>query len=131
VAPEAPAGTGSPLPGDPQLPISLLGHAPHHPGLLAGLLELPLHPFAGLARGTQLGLQGFGSLALGFVTTALHQQVVTLQLGEANPVTAILKVRRQFPAPNAGADRVAREAGEFRRLSHINRWGVRDCHAPP
>jgi hypothetical protein len=82
-----------------------------------------LHALAGLARRTQLGLQGFGTLALRFVTTAHHEQVVPLQLGEGNSVTAVPKVRREVTAPNAGANRIAREAGQFRRLSYVNRWG--------
>ena len=87
------------------------------------LLELLLHALAGLERGTQLGLQSFGSLAHRPVTAALHEEVVPLQLGEGNSVTAIAKVRRQVAAPNAGANRILRETGEFRRLSYVNRWG--------
>jgi hypothetical protein len=78
----------------------------------------------GLERGTQLGLQSFGSLEHGPVTAALHQEVVPLQLGEGNSVTASAKVRRQLAAPNAGTNRIRRETGEFRRLSYVNRWEI-------
>ena len=88
------------------------------------LFELLLRALTGLERGTQLGLQRFGSLERGPVTAALHEEVVPLQLGEGNSVTAIAKVRRQVAAPNAGANRSRRETGEFRRLSYVNRWAI-------
>jgi hypothetical protein len=90
-----------------------------------------LHALTGLERGTQLGLQRFGSLEHGSVTATVHEEVVPLQFGEGNSVTAIAKVRRQVAASNAGANRRRRETGEFRRLSYVNRWVLRDCHAPP
>jgi hypothetical protein len=83
-----------------------------------------LHALTGLERGAQLGLQSFGSLEHGPVTAALHQEVVPLQLGEGNSVTASAKVRRQLAAPNAGTNRIRRETGEFRRLSYVNRWEI-------
>ena len=82
-----------------------------------------LHALTGLERGTQFGLQRFGSLEHGPVTAALHEEVAPLQLGEGNYVTAIAKVRRQVAAPNAGTNRIPGEAGQFRRLSYVNRWG--------
>jgi hypothetical protein len=88
------------------------------------LLELMLCALTGLERGTQLGLQSFGALEQGSVTAARHEEVVPLELREGNPVTAIAKVRRQITALDAGANRVRRDTGEFRRLSYINRWGV-------
>jgi len=95
------------------------------------LLELMLCALTGLERGAQLGLQSFGSLEHGSVTAARHEEVVPLQLRERNSVTAIAKVRRQVAALDAGANRIRRDTGEFRRLSYVNRWGVQDCHAPP
>jgi hypothetical protein len=72
----------------------------------------------------QLGLQSLDSLERGPVAAALHEEVVPLQLGEGNSVTAIAKVRRQLAASNAGANRSLRETGEFRRLIYINRWAI-------
>ena len=88
------------------------------------LLELMLCALTGLERGAQLGLQSFGSFEHGPVTAALHEEVVPLQLREGNSVTAIAKVRRQVASLDAGANRIRRDTGEFRRLSHVNCWGV-------
>lgn len=88
-----------------------------------GLLELLLDALAGFDGVTQLGLQGFDSLAGGSVAVAFHKQVVSPQLREGNALTVIANVRLQLAAPDAGANRLSREASELRRLSHVNRWG--------
>jgi hypothetical protein len=112
-----------PLAGDFQLPVSLLRHAPHHPDLLLGLVELLLHALSRLDGLTQLCLEGGGPLLRGPVAIAVHDQVPVAQLGEGNQMTAIAKVRGQLASPDTGANCVLRKAGEFRRLSYVNRWG--------
>jgi hypothetical protein len=72
----------------------------------------------------QLGFQGLDSLAQRPVTIACHQEAVTLQLRHGNQMAAVANLRRQGPSPNAGANRILREAGQLGGSGYVNGWWI-------